>query len=91
MAFETYLEPAIHQTNPAPQWLYKMFDVLEVHEEECAPWYDDVNNGTFSFVKYHEADKGSIPSNWVSVGDSLMKLNPIYGAKSHRPACGLYG
>ncbi|KAG8993377.1 hypothetical protein FRB95_006375 [Tulasnella sp. JGI-2019a] len=70
---------SIHQTNPAPQWLYKMFDVLEVHEEECAPWYDDVNNGTFSFVKYHEADKGSIPSNWVSVGDSLMKLNPIYG------------
>ncbi|KAG8881395.1 hypothetical protein FRB98_004375 [Tulasnella sp. 332] len=65
--------------HPAPQWLYKLFDALEAHEEECAPWYADFDIGALSFIKYHQAESGSLPSNWAAVGDSVMKVNPIYG------------
>ncbi|KAG8982695.1 hypothetical protein FRB93_007916 [Tulasnella sp. JGI-2019a] len=70
---------SIHQVTPAPNWLYKLFDILEAHEEECAPWYTDYTHGTFAFVKYHQVERSRLPNNWIAAGDSIMKLNPIYG------------
>lgn len=63
-----------------PPWIFKLFDLLEEYESECSPWVIDFQPGKMSFIKYHEAQKGTLPSNWVAVGDAAVKLNPIYGA-----------
>ncbi|KAG8853499.1 hypothetical protein FRB96_008101 [Tulasnella sp. 330] len=70
---------SLHNSEHTPQWVYEIFDLLEAHEEECRPWYSDVHTGKMSFVKYHKAEKESLPSNWVAIGDSMLKLNPTYG------------
>ncbi|KAG8993378.1 hypothetical protein FRB93_001991 [Tulasnella sp. JGI-2019a] len=73
------LTMSMHQITPAPNWLYRLYDILEAHEEECSPWYTDYKNATFTFVKYQQAESGSLPNNWIAIGDSLMNLNPVYG------------
>lgn len=57
-------------------WIFNLLTFLDEHESECDPFYTDVNMGMFSWVKYHEAAYGTIPSNFVAVGDAVMKLNP---------------
>lgn len=73
---------SLHESHPAAPWVYKLLDVLAANEEACAPWYSGINTGKFSFVKYHEAGRGSLPRKWVAAGDAAMKLNPVYGARS---------
>ncbi|KAG8871104.1 hypothetical protein FRB97_009008 [Tulasnella sp. 331] len=70
---------SLHQNHPAPEWVYKLLDILSENEEACAPWYTGINTSKFSFVKYHQAERGSLPKNWVAVGDAVMNLNPVYG------------
>lgn len=60
-----------------PKFVFKLLDFLEEHEEEISPWFFDAKMGRMSYIHYHEA-KG-LPSNWLAVGDAVMKLNPIYG------------
>lgn len=76
--FRTYTK-SLHHSDATPNWIYEMYDILEAHEEECKPWYAVVHPGKLSYIKYHEAEKGALPSNWVAIGDSTIKLNPIYG------------
>ncbi|KAG9029095.1 hypothetical protein FRB95_005744 [Tulasnella sp. JGI-2019a] len=70
---------SIHQSENTPDWIFQLLDVLAVHEEECAPWYSEIPTGNMSFIKYHQAPKGTLPDNWVAVGDAFFKLNPVYG------------
>ncbi|KAG8985257.1 hypothetical protein FRB93_005907 [Tulasnella sp. JGI-2019a] len=70
---------SLHHSETTPDWMYKLLDVLEAHRGECAPWYIEVPTGRMSFIKYHQAPKGSLPNNWVAVGDAFFKLNPVYG------------
>jgi hypothetical protein len=70
---------SLHNSHMTPDWIYKIFNILEAHHAECAPWYADIHVGRMSYIKYHEAPKGSLPSNWIAIGDSAMTLNPIYG------------
>ncbi|KAG8875042.1 hypothetical protein FRB97_005463 [Tulasnella sp. 331] len=77
-AFRDYVK-SLHHSDATPGWIYQILDLLEAHEDECAPWHADVKPGKMAFVKYHEAQEGTLPSNWVAVGDSVIKLNPIYG------------
>ena len=60
-------------------WLWDLFDVLESHMEECRPYYADATVGPLSWIKYHEAQ---LPKNFLAVGDSNMKLNPVYGRRA---------
>ncbi|KAG9029737.1 hypothetical protein FRB95_004939 [Tulasnella sp. JGI-2019a] len=75
--FRAYAQ-TLHQSK-TPDWINKLFDILETHEEECRPWWVEPPSGRMSFVKYHEAPKGTLPDNWVAVGDAISKLNPVYG------------
>ncbi|KAG8887483.1 hypothetical protein FRB98_009564 [Tulasnella sp. 332] len=70
---------SLHNAEATPQWIFKLYDLLEEHGDECSPWFADYHPGKMSFIKYHEAQKGTLPSNWVTVGDATIKLNPIYG------------
>ncbi|KAG8986886.1 hypothetical protein FRB93_005033 [Tulasnella sp. JGI-2019a] len=70
---------SIHQSENTPDWIFQLLDVLAIHEEECAPWYSEIPAGNMSFIKYHQAPKGTLPDNWVAVGDAFFKLNPVYG------------
>ncbi|KAG8984731.1 hypothetical protein FRB93_006353 [Tulasnella sp. JGI-2019a] len=76
--FRAYTK-SLHHSDMTPEWIYKLYDVLEIHEEECNMWYLVIHPGKLSYVKYHEAKRGTLPNNWVAIGDSMVKLNPIYG------------
>ncbi|KAG9029093.1 hypothetical protein FRB95_005742 [Tulasnella sp. JGI-2019a] len=70
---------SLHHSETTPDWIYKLLDILEAHKEVCAPWYTEVPAGKMSYIKYHQAPKGTLPDNWVAVGDASLKLNPVYG------------
>ncbi|KAG9018335.1 hypothetical protein FRB93_000038 [Tulasnella sp. JGI-2019a] len=76
--FRTYTK-SLHHSEVTPGWIYELFDILEAHEAECDAWYAVVHPGKLAYIKYHEAESGALPSNWVAIGDSMVKLNPIYG------------
>ncbi|KAG8896759.1 hypothetical protein FRB99_008675, partial [Tulasnella sp. 403] len=59
-----------------PKWVHDLIDFLEEFEDECQACYSDANVGELSWVQYHKA---TLPDNFVAIGDSYMKLNPIYG------------
>ncbi|KAG8993375.1 hypothetical protein FRB93_001988 [Tulasnella sp. JGI-2019a] len=70
---------SIHRSETTPDWVYGLLDILEANEEACAPWWVEVPAGRMSYIKYQEAPKGTLPDNWIAVGDAFLKLNPIYG------------
>lgn len=67
-------------------WLVELLRFLAEHEAECPQYYVDFPHRSFSWVRYHEAPYGSLPSNFVAVGDAVMKLNPAGGESHHGPA-----
>ncbi|KAG8993909.1 hypothetical protein FRB95_014179 [Tulasnella sp. JGI-2019a] len=69
----------LHNAELTPEWIWTLFDFLEDSGEECTPWYADYRPGRMSFIKYQDAENGTLPNNWIAMGDSLIKLNPIYG------------
>ncbi|KZS95627.1 hypothetical protein SISNIDRAFT_408595 [Sistotremastrum niveocremeum HHB9708] len=68
----------IKGAEPIPTYIFQILDALEdngcdasatFHDDRCPPCY---------FVKYHEvADR--LPTNLISLGDSVMRLNPVRG------------
>ncbi|KAG8887484.1 hypothetical protein FRB98_009565 [Tulasnella sp. 332] len=70
---------SLRNAEATPQWIFKLYDLLEQLGEECSPWFADYHPGKMSLIKYHEAPQGTLPSNWVAMGDAIVKLNPIYG------------
>ncbi|KAG9029738.1 hypothetical protein FRB95_004940 [Tulasnella sp. JGI-2019a] len=60
-----------------PPFVFELLDVLEEHEEEISPWVYDAMIGKMNYIPYHDAKR--LPSNWVAVGDAVMRLNPVYG------------
>ncbi|KAG8861409.1 hypothetical protein FRB96_002858 [Tulasnella sp. 330] len=70
---------SLNNSEMTPGYIYEMFDTRQAREEECAPWYANIRPGKMPFIKYQEAAMGALPSNWVAVGDAVMKVNPIYG------------
>lgn len=64
-----------------PSWFLELLDWLEEHEVECYPWSTHVNAGPLRWVRYQDVNgkSGALPTNWVALGDAVMKLNPVYG------------
>ncbi len=77
---------------PVPKTFFKMLDMLDevkdtmtcsqVRYRMCAYAYraktslKALSAGS-SYIRYERAV--NLPSNWVALGDSVMRVNPIYG------------
>ncbi|KAG8931457.1 hypothetical protein FRC02_002686 [Tulasnella sp. 418] len=85
-AIKEYLASIIGGDAPVEPWVFELFDVLEKHIDEVDASYTDVKIPACSYIKYHEAPKGAYPRNFVGVGDSVMKVNPVF-AQGMAKAC----
>ncbi|KAG8971967.1 hypothetical protein FRC05_010502 [Tulasnella sp. 425] len=70
----------LHGVKSIPDWVWRLFDFMEEHEEECKPFWADSRIPPLSWVQWHKiANDGALPRNWIAVGDATMTLNPLYG------------
>ncbi|KAJ7122267.1 hypothetical protein C8R44DRAFT_785898 [Mycena epipterygia] len=61
---------------PIPAWVLETVSILC---ERGNPQFDNIKIPTQSYVQYHSAAAGALPSNFIAIGDANLKLNPIYG------------
>ncbi|KAG8981458.1 hypothetical protein FRB93_008679 [Tulasnella sp. JGI-2019a] len=76
---------SLHGDGSPPEFIGRILDFLEEHEDDCIPWIYDANTGKMHNIPYHEAPE-ALPSNWVAIGDAVTKLNPIYGQGTTKAA-----
>ncbi|KAG8855717.1 hypothetical protein FRB96_006761 [Tulasnella sp. 330] len=64
-----------------PTWFLELLDWLEAHDDEFSPWSKVIKPGPLNWIQYQNVDdtNGTLPNNWVAVGDAVMRLNPVYG------------
>ncbi|KIJ68613.1 hypothetical protein HYDPIDRAFT_81894 [Hydnomerulius pinastri MD-312] len=69
---------------PMPEWWFEMLDMLDACEDtmECYP----VRLPPCNHVRFHEMS--NLPSNFIAIGDSVMRLNPVFG---HGIPCAVQG
>ncbi|PBK82809.1 hypothetical protein ARMGADRAFT_686101 [Armillaria gallica] len=60
---------------PIPQTFFDMLDALK--EVEDTMTCSRVGFPGSSYIRYEKAV--NLPSNWIALGDSVMRVNPIYG------------
>ncbi|KAK0489354.1 hypothetical protein IW261DRAFT_1327060, partial [Armillaria novae-zelandiae] len=60
---------------PVPETFFAMLDVLD--EVKDTTTYSHVRYPGSSYVRYEKAV--NLPSNWVALGDSVMRVNPVFG------------
>ncbi|KAF7340244.1 hypothetical protein MVEN_01943100 [Mycena venus] len=60
---------------PIPSWV---IEVIELLCEYGNPSFDPVKISTQSFVQYHTLPKGTLPSNFIALGDASLQLNPVH-------------
>ncbi|KAL1741288.1 hypothetical protein HDZ31DRAFT_45760 [Schizophyllum fasciatum] len=63
---------------PYPSFFLRLID--ELKEAEVEPTCCKYTTKPRTYTQYHKA--GDLPSNWVAIGDSVMKLNPIFGMRT---------
>ncbi|KAF7327953.1 hypothetical protein MKEN_00375500 [Mycena kentingensis (nom. inval.)] len=61
---------------PIPTWVIETIGILC---EDGQPSFDNIALTTLSYLQYHKLPRGTLPANFVAVGDSVMTLNPIHG------------
>ncbi|KAK0466737.1 uncharacterized protein EV420DRAFT_1505043 [Desarmillaria tabescens] len=60
---------------PIPSSVFELLDILEEVEDTMT-----CSHLPFSGASYIRYDKAvNLPANWIATGDSVMKLNPLYG------------
>ncbi|KAJ7131881.1 hypothetical protein C8R43DRAFT_655911 [Mycena crocata] len=59
-----------------PPWVIETVSILCEHGN---PTFDNIKIPTLSNIEYQAVPKGGLPSNFVAVGDSNLKLNPSHG------------
>ncbi|KAF7354237.1 hypothetical protein MVEN_01111500 [Mycena venus] len=62
---------------PFPSWLVETVELLCEHCPE--PSFDNIKIPDQSYVKWHSVLAGTLPSNFIAVGDSNLQLNPVHG------------
>ncbi|KAF7359652.1 hypothetical protein MVEN_00689300 [Mycena venus] len=62
---------------PVPAWFVETLEMLC----ECCPEpsFDNIRIPDQSYVKYHSVPAGTLPSNFIAIGDSNLQLNPVHG------------
>ncbi|KAJ7169345.1 hypothetical protein C8R43DRAFT_1060176 [Mycena crocata] len=76
-------------TQEIPGWIFEILDMLEEIEDQAVVSF--LKPAPTSYIRYHQAV--SIPSNFVALGDSVMTVNPTFGAgctKAFRSALALH-
>ncbi|KAG8945043.1 hypothetical protein FRC03_001829 [Tulasnella sp. 419] len=66
---------SINTSEPIPQWVYDLIDM--VAEDAVPEWDIDVRVPPLSYVQYHLAP--NMPTNFCALGDSVMRVNPLFG------------
>ncbi|KAJ7051157.1 hypothetical protein C8F01DRAFT_1263183 [Mycena amicta] len=61
---------------PLPQWL---FDTVQMLVDETEPEFHPMNLNLLTFIQYDLLRPGTLPSNFVSIGDAFLFLNPVHG------------
>ncbi|KAJ6544473.1 hypothetical protein B0H19DRAFT_1267731 [Mycena capillaripes] len=62
---------------PLAAWFVTTVEMLCEH---CAePSFDIIKIPEQSYLKYHSVPAGTLPSNFVAVGDAHIQLNPVHG------------
>ena len=64
--------------DPVPDYIFKILDALDKSGAESQASYTDVRVPPCHLVKYHEK-KDILPTNFVAIGDSVSRVNPIRG------------
>ncbi|KAJ7732396.1 hypothetical protein B0H14DRAFT_2639877 [Mycena olivaceomarginata] len=62
---------------PMPSWFLEAVEMLCEHCPE--PSYDNIRIPDQSYVKYHSLPSGTLPCNFIAVGDANLQLNPVHG------------
>ncbi|EGO20597.1 hypothetical protein SERLADRAFT_476950 [Serpula lacrymans var. lacrymans S7.9] len=73
-AAKEYMNTMVLQL-PPPEWFSEMLDLLAEVEDRMT--FSVVHVPPTSYIRFHQAV--SLPSNWVAIGDSVMRLNPVFG------------
>ncbi|KAK0501776.1 hypothetical protein EDD18DRAFT_1144312 [Armillaria luteobubalina] len=60
---------------PIPLWVFQVLDLLEEVEDSMT-----CSQVPFAGASYIRFDKAvNLPPNWIAIGDSVMKVNPLFG------------
>ncbi|EGN97883.1 hypothetical protein SERLA73DRAFT_169006 [Serpula lacrymans var. lacrymans S7.3] len=73
---------------PLPDWLFQVLDMLEEDpqvQETMTVSY--VRVPPACYYRFHMAT--NLPSNWVALGDSVMRINPVFGTGIAKTIYGL--
>ena len=85
---------SIRGKEPIPQWVFEMIEMLRENEEEVVirdtgrvrkckyrvlTIHDLKDTAACSWIHYEKVSQ-MIPSNLIATGDSVMRVNPIYGS-----------
>ncbi|KAF7342313.1 hypothetical protein MVEN_01819700 [Mycena venus] len=62
---------------PLAPWFVETVEKLCEHCPDAS--FDILKIPDQSYVKYHSVPEGSLPRNFVAVGDSNLQLNPVHG------------
>ncbi|KAK0202371.1 hypothetical protein DFS33DRAFT_1275483 [Desarmillaria ectypa] len=61
--------------DPIPSWFFQILDMLEGVKDTLT-----CSQVPFSGASYITFDKAvNLPPNWIAIGDSVMKVNPLFG------------
>ncbi|KAG9013578.1 hypothetical protein FRB94_001683 [Tulasnella sp. JGI-2019a] len=60
---------------PIPDWVHRAVDLLRECEEEAT--HAEIRIPTCSYIHYHKAK--DLPSNFIAVGDAMLRLSPAMG------------
>ncbi|KZT32113.1 hypothetical protein SISSUDRAFT_584852 [Sistotremastrum suecicum HHB10207 ss-3] len=73
----TFLQQ-IKGAQPMPAYIFQILDALESNNCDLSATFHDARCPPCYIVKYHEIlDK--LPTNFIALGDSLLRLNPVRG------------
>ncbi|KAK0205854.1 hypothetical protein DFS33DRAFT_1310301 [Desarmillaria ectypa] len=68
-------KPALIKEEPIPETFFTMLDILDDVKDTMT--CNQVRYPGSSYVRYESAV--NLPSNYVGMGDSVMRVNPVYG------------
>ncbi|KZT32362.1 hypothetical protein SISSUDRAFT_1066990 [Sistotremastrum suecicum HHB10207 ss-3] len=68
----------IKGANPMPAYIFQILDALETNNCDLSATFHDARCPPCYIVKYHEV-LDRLPTNFIALGDSLLRLNPVRG------------
>ncbi|KAG8880664.1 hypothetical protein FRB97_000618 [Tulasnella sp. 331] len=66
---------SMNPRGPLPKWVHETVEMLRECEEEAT--HSEMRIPTCSYIQYHKAS--DLPSNFIAVGDSFLRLSPAMG------------